>query len=326
MMTAGVLGAGVAAIVVSVVNPWPAALLIRKLFERGADDTAHEMTAHVPQGGVETRFNIAYDDEAKGTKLDIYSPIVGKPRLPVVVWVHGGAWISGDKKHVGPYVKILASHGYVAASLDYTVAPTATYPTALKQLNAALDFLVRHSAEYRIDPSRIILAGDSAGAQLVSQLANIITNPSFADAMDVVPAIRPTQLRGMILNCGIFDVSGIPKVAGINGYGFRIALWAYLGKKNWSHTAGGAQMSSVNYVTSKFPPTWISGGNGDALTNVQSKPFAARLKELGVAVTELFFAENHEPAVPHEYQFHLNMAEARAALTSTVKFLAEVSG
>jgi acetyl esterase/lipase len=322
---AGLLAAGVGAIIVSWASPWPAVLIMRRLFERGAEETVREMVPRVPKGRLESRLHVQYGDGGDDTTLDLFAPIRSRGALPVVVWIHGGAWISGSKEHVAPYAKIIASHDYVAVSLNYTVAPNATYPTALNQLNSAIGFLDRHAAEFGIDPSRFILAGDSAGAQLASELANVVTNPSFAESTGIRPAISPAQLRGAILNCGIFDVSGIPKVVGINGWGFRIALWAYVGKKDWSRTPSGVQMSSINFVTPLFPPTWISGGNGDPLTTVQSKPFAARLRELGVSVTTLFFHNNHVPPVPHEYQFHLNLKEARAALESTLTFIRQVT-
>jgi acetyl esterase/lipase len=325
VFTGGLLLAGVGAIIVSWASPWPAVLIMRRLFERQADETAREMAGHIPKGGIAALLNVQYGDGDKNTTMDVFAPIVSRSPLPAVVWIHGGGWISGSRKHVGPYARIIAWNGYVAVALNYTTAPEAIYPTALRELNSALEFLVRHAADYGIDPERIILAGDSAGAQLASQLANLVTNPKFARRMSLTPALSPEQLRGVVLNCGIYDVSGIPKVVGINGWGFRIALWAYLDKKDWSHTSGGIQMCSINYATADFPPTWISGGNGDALTTVQSKPFAARLTSLGVPVTSVFFRDRHLPRVPHEYQFHLGLREARAALASTVDFLGRVS-
>jgi acetyl esterase/lipase len=326
MFTGGLLAAGLGAIIVSWASPWPAVLIMRRLFERQADETAREMARYVPKGGIAARLNVRYGDRGKETTLDVFAPLVSRDPLPGVIWIHRGGWISGTRKHVGPYARIIASHGYVAIALNYTTAPEATYPTALRQLNTAIAFVIRHASEYGIDAGRIILAGDSAGAQLASQLANLVTNEKFAKRMSITPALTPAQLRGVVLNCGIFDVSGMPKVVGINGWGFRIALWAYLDKKDWSHTSGGIQMCSINYATADFPPTWISGGNGDALTAVQSKPFAARLSSLGVPVTSVFYRDRHVPPMPHEYQFHLRFKEARAALASTLDFLGHVTG
>jgi len=318
------LAAGVAFTITALVTPWPAALAIRALFEKGANDTVTEMLPYVPEGGLDETLDVAYAEGGVDTTLDVFSPSGSSEALPTVIWIHGGAWISGHKEDVRPYTRILASYGFTTVSLNYTVAPEATYPTALGQLNTALEYLVDNAAELRIDPQRIVIAGDSAGAQYTSQLATLVTNPEYAELVGITPALTPEQLRAVILNCGIYDVSGIPNAPGIGGWGFRTALWAYLGERDWTGTAGDKEMSTLNYVTADFPETWISGGNDDPLTATQSKPLAARLDELGVPVTSVFYADDHTPALPHEYQFHLDFEAARTALDSTVDFLGNV--
>ena len=310
--------------VVAFVNPWPSALLIRALFERGAAQTVTEMEPYVPSSGVDARRDISYGNAGSDTTLDVFTPAGASTPLTTVVWIHGGAWISGDKSNVDPYLQMLASHGYAAVGLNYTIAPEATYPTALTQLNDALGFLVTHAADYGIDPSSIVLAGDSAGSQYASQLATMVTNPAYAERVGIAPTLTPDQLRAVILDCGIYDVRGIPNAPGIGGWGFRVALWSYLGEKDWSDAAGGKDMSTIEYVTSDFPTTWISGGNGDPLTNTQSKPLAEKLAALGVDVTSVFYPDDESPALPHEYQFHLDFAKARTALQSTIDFLGTV--
>ena len=252
----GLLALGIAVvtvIVVSFVNPWPTALLIRSLFERGAQETIAEMQPYVPKSGVDAQRDIAYGDSGADTSFDVFKPAGTTKPLTTVVWIHGGAWISGDKRDVDPYLQIIASHGYTTVGLDYTISPETTYPTALKQLNSALGFLVAHAAEYDIDPQRIVLAGDSAGAQYTSQLATLVTNPAYAKRVGVVPSLSEDQLSAVILNCGIYDVRGIPDAPGIGGWGFRIALWSYLGEKDWSKTSGGRDMSTIEDVTGDLP-------------------------------------------------------------------------
>lgn len=322
-VTGGLVVGGLLSAAAWLTSPWPAALLIRALFDKGARDTVAEMTPYVPDG-VDAVLNVAYAPGGPTETLDVFWPAGTDKPLPTVVWIHGGAWISGAKEDVNPYARMIASRGYTTVSLNYAVSPGVAYPTALRQLNAALAFLVEHAAEFNIDPGRLVLAGDSAGAQLTSQLANVITNPAYAASVQLSPALTPEQLAAVILNCGIYDVSEIPNAPGLGGWGFRVALWGYLGRKDWAHTRGGTEMSSHEFVTAAFPSTWISGGNGDPLTDTQSRPFAARLAALGVPVTAVFYDADHKPELPHEYQFHLDFADARAALDSTLAFLATV--
>lgn len=320
------LALGVTAALVWTLSPWPAAMLIRAMFEKGGVDTLREMEPYAPTSGLDEHLDVAYGDAGTDTTLDVFTPAGASSPLATVVWIHGGAWISGNKESVRPYVRILAAEGYTTVAVNYAYGPESTYPNGLVQLNDALAFLVEHAAEYNIDPGRIIIAGDSAGANLTSQLATLTTNPEYASLVGIEPALDTEQLRAVILNCGIYDVSEIPNAPGIGGWGFRIALWAYLGERDWSDTPGGQQMSTLDYVTEGFPTTWISGGNDDPLTPGQSEKLAARLDDLGVDVTPVFYAADHEPKLPHEYQFHLDFEDARAALASTIAFLDRVTG
>jgi acetyl esterase/lipase len=131
---------------------------------------------------------------------------------------------------------------------------------------------------------------------------------------------------GTVLHCGLYDLKAMAGATGIVGWGFKTALWAYTGDKNWSETPAGTTMSTIDFVTQAFPPTFISGGNGDGLTAGQSVRLAQRMRDAGVDVTSLFWPAGHEPALPHEYQFHLDFEEAYTALEGTVEFLDRVTG
>ncbi|RDV45079.1 alpha/beta hydrolase [Leifsonia sp. ku-ls] len=302
-------------------TPWPSALVIRSVFEKGAADTVAEMQPYVPKSGVTAKTGLRYAPGSPDTTFDLFRPEGASGPLPTVVWIHGGAWISGASKDVDPYLRILASHGYTTVGLNYTLGPEASYPTAVVQLNTALAYLNAHADELGIDPDRIVLAGDSAGSQLASQLAVLTTSPEYAHLLGIQPSLQRDQLSAVVLNCGVYDLGALSTLNGILAWGFKTALWSYSGDKDWSQTYVGSTMSTIQHVTGDFPPTYISGGNGDGLTWSQSVPMATTLRSQGVDVTELFWPANHEPELPHEYQFHLKFAEARQALDATLAFL-----
>ena len=320
-------------LVVSIITsatPWPSAMVIRSVFERGGTATAAEMEKYVPDAGLREQLDVAYAPAVDGTNsvdttMDVFTQAAQGEVLPTVVWVHGGAWISGSKENVDPYLRILANEGYTTIGVNYTLGPEGSYPVAITQLNEALAYIDANAQELGVDASRIVLAGDSAGGQLASQLAALMTNPRYADIMGITPALKSDQLVGAILNCGVYSLPAMAELDGITAWGFQVALWAYTGTKNWSASYEGATMSTIEWVTEDFPPTYISGGNGDGLTWLQSIPMSQRLRDAGVDVTELFWPAQHEPALPHEYQFHLDMPEAREALAETIAYLADVT-
>lgn len=295
--------AAAAAATAFVCSPWPAALLIRGVFYRGASQLVAQMEPYAPD--VTEHRGIRYQDDAGTRRLDIYLPPghTGETRAPVVFWVHGGAWISGSRRDVAPYLRMLAARGFAAVGVDYSVAPGSRYPQALQELDQALMFLQSHAGKYGLDMDSVVLAGDSAGAQLAAQLAAAVSSPEYAAGLGISPALAGPQLRGALLHCGVYDLDAMGKLTGILGWGFRTALWAYTGKRRFNDTAAAAQMSVSTHATAAFPPVFISGGNGDGLTAAQSVPFAELLESLGVAVTRRFWPQDLSPALPHEAQF-----------------------
>lgn len=308
------------------ISPRPGALLIRAVFERNAANVKKEMEAYAP-GGVASITNQQYragDDDAR---LDVYFPETADQegvRLPTVIWTHGGAWVSGHKDDAAPYFQLIASEGYTVISLGYSLAPGKTYPTPVHQVNDALVYIQENAERFHVDVDQLVLAGDSAGAQIASQVAVLNTDLPYATELGLTPALQPEQLRGVILYCGIYDMTAFDELfdlaPGMLRWGGDIVVWAYTGRRGGDSTAL-QQMSSINYVTAAFPPVFISGGNKDPLTNDQSRPLAAKLEGLGVELSTLFYPPDHEPGLGHEYQFKLDNPDAQNALTQMLAFL-----
>lgn len=307
--------------IIGAITPWPSAMAIRAVFTKGGQDTAAEMERHVTDAKLTETLDVAYADDGVDTTMDVFAPASADGPLPTIVWIHGGAWVSGSKEDVAPYLRILAAEGYTTIGVNYTLGPEGAYPLAVNQINEALAYIDEHATDLGVDPDQIVLAGDSAGGQLASQLATLITNPDYAAIMNISPALTPAQLDATILNCGVYDLSALAELDGVVGWGLKSSMWAYSGTKSWAEGSTGSTMSTIDWVTADFPTTYISGGNGDGLTWLQGIPMTARLEALGVDVTSLFWAMDHEPALPHEYQFHLDMPDARTALQKTIDFL-----
>lgn len=309
------------------VSPWPGAMIIRYVFTRNDIKTTQALEKHQPSEAITAVQDQQYRLHDNDAWLDVYYPkrLVGtEAKLPVVIWTHGGAWISGDKKDNAVYFKLLAAEGYTVISVDYTRGPEKKYPTAIHQLNDAYAYIQLNAKRFHADTGQIFLAGDSAGAQLSSQMATLVTSPVYAAELHVQPNLQVSQLKGVILNCGIYKMDTLvqpdPTLPKIVGWGDDVSVWAYTGSRDFSAPAI-KQMSAYYHVTKDFPATYITGGNADPLTDAQSRPFATKLDELGVDVTTLFYAESHQPSLPHEYQFNLDNTDGRKALDATLTFL-----
>ena len=302
-------------------SPWPSALLIRHAFDQDSARTNTALAERVPSG-VRSRLDLVYDPADPNGRLDLYLPPAGVAPdgpLPVVVWVHGGGWVSGDKGQISNYLNILAARGFATVSVDYTIAPEARYPTPVRQVNAALGWLDANAETLGIDPNRIFLAGDSAGSQIAAQVANLTVDPAYARLTGITPRLRAEQLRGAVLHCGAYDAGLVDMEGPMAGF-IRTVVWAYLGRRNFQDDPRVGEMSVVRHLSPAFPPIFISGGNADPLT-AQSRRLAEVAEAKGVAVDALFYPADHQPALAHEYQFHLDLADARTALDRSVAFL-----
>lgn len=325
--TAGILGAVVASgLLAQFVTPWPFSLAIRWVFERSAADTIREMDGHAPAAGTVTEhLGVPIDGLPAELTLDRFTPAGTEGAAPTVIWIHGGAWISGSSAEANPYLRLLAARGYTAIGVNYTRGPEGSYPGPLHEINTAIAQVLDRADEYGVDTDRIVLAGDSAGAQLASQLAVAATESAYAERIGLPSALSAEQLVGTILHCGIYDPRKMLQAGGIAGWGFDIALWAYTGERDWGSSRAAEEMRTLEHATENFPPSFISGGNGDGLTPAQSVALAERLSDLGVEVDAHFFPEDYEPAMMHEYQFHLDLPEARDALDATLDYLERVT-
>jgi len=311
------------AIIALYVTPWPGVLLIRYVFDKGSAAASAALEKHAPPEVV-ARTGVRYDPSDPEGYLDIFRPASpAGATLPLVVWVHGGGFVSGRRGDIGNYLKALAQQGFVTVSVGYSIAPGAIYPTPLKQLNNALAYLSREGAALDVDPSRLILAGDSAGAQIAAQYANVATSSAYADAVAIAPSVKTGQIKGVVLFCGLYDLDMV-NMNGPLGLFLKTVVWAYSGSRDGIDDPNFARMSVRKYVTPAFPPAFISAGNADPLAP-HSTALAAGLTERGVRVETLFFPDDHQPKLGHEYQFDLDGDAGRIALDSMGRFIRDVA-
>lgn len=140
---------------------------------------------------VTVKTDIAYGTDKERNILDVYIP-KGVKKAPVVIFVHGGAWVFGNKSVFSGPGKMLAEQGIVTVSTNYRLSPKVKHPEHIKDIAKAFAWTVDHVAEYGGDPGKICLTGHSAGGHLVALLATDESylkaeKKSFADIRGVAP-------------------------------------------------------------------------------------------------------------------------------------------
>ncbi len=157
--------------------------------------------------GVTCQYDIPYTSSGNPRHLlDVYKPAEGSGPWPVVMYVHGGGFrILSKDSHWGMGLAY-AKRGYVVFLVNYRLAPKHRYPAAVEDVAAALTWIVEHAHEYGGDASRLVLAGESAGANLATSLALMTSyrrDEPYAKAV-FEANIRP---RAVIAKCGLHQVS-----------------------------------------------------------------------------------------------------------------------
>jgi acetyl esterase/lipase len=138
-------------------------------------------------------------EDAAKHKLDIYVP-KGKTNMPVLFFVHGGAWKSGDRSNYVPLGNRYAREGIVTVVPSYRLAPKHPHPAQIEDVAAAFAWTVRHIAEYGGDTNRIYAAGHSAGGHLVALLG--LDGDYLAKYQ-----LSPKALRGVFAWSGVYNLS-----------------------------------------------------------------------------------------------------------------------
>jgi acetyl esterase/lipase len=111
-------------------------------------------------------------DGAAAHRLDVLSPRTPASGAPVMVYIHGGAWVIGDKREQGkPMMFELVSRGWVCVTINYRLSPKATWPEHIIDCKQALAWVKAHIAEYGGDPGFVAVSGGSAGGHLAALIA-----------------------------------------------------------------------------------------------------------------------------------------------------------
>jgi acetyl esterase/lipase len=143
-----------------------------------------------------TRINDLPYSSPSGTPLlaDLYLPHEQEAPFPVILWLHAGGWIAGDRHRAPDLSRYFAQRGFAMASIDYRLSREALFPAALHDVIAAIHWLRTVSAKYHLDPQRIGLWGASAGAHLAA--LTVLSAPG-TNVRAVVAAYPPTDFLQM---------------------------------------------------------------------------------------------------------------------------------
>jgi acetyl esterase/lipase len=237
--------------------------------------------ADIPKS-VTTDRDITYASvEDKDLKLDVYWHPESSEPMPLVVWIHGGAWRKGNKET--PRALPILEKGYALASIQYRLTTEAIFPAQIHDCKAAIRWLRKNASRYNIDPNRIGVWGPSAGGHLVALLGTSGDVPELEGALGVTDVSSRVQAV-----CDWFGPTDLLRMNDIHGNIDHDAPDSpesqLIGAPIQANPDLAARANPITYVSSDDPPFLIMHGARDfTVIKHQSELLHTALQKTGVS-------------------------------------------
>ena len=244
---------------------------------------------------VQATRNLDYSgDHTRRHRLDIYRSRLAPPeQAPVMVYIHGGAWVIGEKREQGkPMMFELVARGWVCVAINYRLSPKATWPDHIVDVKRAVAWVKEHIAEYGGDPAFVAVSGGSAGGHLCALLALSEGDPAFQPGFEEAD----TSVQACVPFYGVMDLTRSPEATRF-GDGMVDMLEKTVMKVTENEDPDVFRAASPTYrVRADAPPFFVLHGRNDSLVPVATaRSFVQRLRAVSrapVAYAELPLAQH----------------------------------
>jgi arylformamidase len=224
--------------------------------------------------------DIRYATAHQRQVLDVYAP-PGAKNLPVVFWIHGGGWQSGDKTMVALKPKAFTEAGFIFVPINHRLLPTAEMGAITKDVGNALGWVHKNIAEYGGDPARLLVMGHSSGGQLAALMC---TDDRYAKA----EGFPLTIIRGCVpVDADTFDIPAIIEVAETRARAHQLPLPTYGHRQKFGNDpVKHRDFSAVTHVAPNkgIPRFLILHIAGHPDTGAQARRMANVLEAAGIPV------------------------------------------
>ncbi len=240
------------------------------------------LVAHTQLMGQEVKRDISYAEPTEERQtLDIYSP-QGAKNLPVVFWIHGGGWQTGDKSNVQLKPMVFCEMGFVFVSTNYRLLPKVEMETIVRDVAKSVGWVQRHISEHGGDPHRLFVMGHSAGAQLA---ALICTDERYL----AKEGVALNDIRGCVpVDGDTFDIPAIIETAESRRRAHRQPQAKYGHREKFGNDLTlHREFSAVTHVAENkhIPPFLVLHVADHPDTTAQAQRLGSVLKQANIPVT-----------------------------------------
>lgn len=289
------------------------------------DVICYPMQNYISIDDVEGERNLVYGDDPMH-KYDLYWKQTDAV-MPVLVNVHGGGFVMGDKDCRDSISEMFADRGYIVVNANYRLAPKHPFPANILDILNLLNKLPALLGERfpNADFGRVVVTGDSAGAYTAAAVCAAYTDAIYRERLSL-PEITNVKLAGFIGFCGPYDLpaslqSGLP-FSILNSIGGSYLNFKFeKGFTNLKDYPFLKEISPANFVNANWPKTMLTYAEKDVFCKGQGQILYKKLQECGVPVIERHstkFMDNHC------YHFNFWTAVSKEAMKTAYEFLDEI--
>lgn len=301
----------------SIYSPVPMSWLTKYVFDKTVYEKPNDYDNYLQ--AVNIKRDIKYSDEYQNSYLDIITNKGSDQKTPIIFWVHGGAFVAGDKKDSEAFSVMLASKGFAVVNINYGLAPQNKYPTQIKQIIEAYKFIKNNEKDYNFDLSQAFFAGDSVGGLMISQFLIAQTNTIYANKTKIAQVVDRNTIKGALLYATPYNFGEMKLPGGLANFIYEKIGWGYFGNQNFKNSEEFDYSNVYKYIDPNFPSSFVVDGNTGTFTE-QAKKFIRVITSKKIKNDSLFF-DKEEVSLEHEFQFKLNTKEALEVVDKTTEFL-----
>ena len=229
---------------------------------------------------VEVTRDIPYiDDGNPRHMLDIYAPkapVAGMSPAPVLLQIHGGGWMIGNKKEQAlPLMNLMAARGWICVAVNYSLSPKATFPDHLLDVKRAVKWIREEIGNYGGDPNFIVATGGSAGGHLSSLLSLTANDPAYQPGFEQTD----TSINGCVPFYGVYDFTDTYELQ-VHGGLLDVLQKTVFKKSLETDREAFLSASPMHRIHTDAPPMFVIHGDQDGLAPVEeARHFVKLLRE-----------------------------------------------
>ena len=271
------------------------------------DDAKRDAGLKTPDG-IQRFDNIRYSNDHPRNMLDVYRPKDKTGKLPVIVSVHGGGWVYGDKELMQFYCMSLAEHGFAVVNFSYRMSPEFKHPAPIEDTDKVFCWIRENGDKYGLDIDNVFALGDSVGANILGLYCCLLTDKDYAARLKVSP--KGFLPKAVALNSGLYRL--------IRGEELLLDSLAEAYLPNGGTDEEYAELDLGAHLTSDFPPSFVMTANQDFLLP-QAEPFYEKLKALGIDAEYHCYGDD-DTVLTHVFHVNIKLKEARGCNSDECAF------